>query len=301
MRYLYFLGCQVPARANYCDLATRSVSDALGIELVDLENAGCCGYFLRSIEPKAPTLLAARVLSLAEKHRLDLMVLCNSCYGHFKETISLLAESPEIRREVNDLMASEDLEYSGKVKVKDILQVLYEDYGIDKIRSQITEELDGLRVAVHYGCHLLRPSRIAMFDNPEDPHILDELVEATGASSIYWPLKLWCCGFPTFSADQKMGLSLTRNKLTDAKDAGADCIVTTCPSCQISLDVLQPTISRMYDDKYDLPVLYYPQILGLSLNIRPEKLGLNFNRVSVDWLSEASGKMTQIRGRKARK
>jgi len=257
------------------------VANALGLELVDFEDAGCCGFFLRSVNSKAPIFLAARIMSLAEKYGLNLMVLCNSCYAHFKDVSNILSESPELLREVNGLLANEGLEYISKTRIKDILQVFYEDYGVDKIKSKVVRTLKGLRVAVHYGCHLLRPSRITMFDNPEDPHILDELVEVTGASSIYWPLKLWCCGFPTLSVDQKMGLSLTRSKLRDAMDAGAHCIVTTCPSCQISFDVLQPTISRMYNEEYNLPVLYYPQLLGLALNLPPEELGLNLNRASV--------------------
>jgi len=282
MKYTYFFGCQAPSRANYCDLATRNVADALGIELADLKDAGCCGFFLRSINPEAPTFLAARIMSLAEREDMDLMVLCNSCYAHLKETSNLLKERPNRLPEVNDILASEGLVYTGKTRLRDILQVFYEDYGVDKIKSKVERTLEGLRVAVHYGCHLLRPSQVIRFDDPESPHILDELVEITGASSVYWPLKLWCCGFPTFSADRKMGLSLTRIKLKDAKDAGVHCMVTTCPSCQISFDMLQPTISRAYNEKYDIPILYYPQLLGLALNLPPEKLGLNLNRVSTE-------------------
>jgi heterodisulfide reductase subunit B len=282
MRYLYFIGCQIPARVNYCDLATRRVAKALGIELVDLQDAGCCGFYIRSVDPKASDLLAARILALTERTGMDLMLLCNSCYAHLKETVALLKESPKMRREINEALADEGLRYTGKARIRSILQVLYHDYTVNEIRTKVKRHLRGLKVAVHYGCHLLRPSRITQFDNPEDPRVLDELVEATGATSIYWPLKLWCCGFPTFSVDQKMGLGLTRNKLRDAKDAGADCIVTTCPSCQISFDMLQRTVSRTYNEKYDLPVLFYPQLLGLALGLPADELGLKFNRVPTE-------------------
>jgi heterodisulfide reductase subunit B len=275
---------------NYCDLATREVSSILGIELVDLKDAGCCGHFLRSIDSKSPKLLSARILSLAEKQKLDLMVLCNSCYAHLKETSDIQSENSTILNSIKKDLKAEGLEYTGKTRIKDILEVFYEDYGIQNIKQKVKRNLEGLKVAVHYGCHLLRPSRITRFDNAEDPHILDELVEITGAKSIYWPLKLWCCGFPTFSTDRKMGLTLTMKKLIDAKESGANCIVTTCPSCQISFDALQQAVSRMYGEKITMPVLYYPQLLGLALGLSRDDLGLNFNRISIDAIPKLLGK-----------
>ena len=282
MKYAYYIGCQVPARVNYCDLSVRKVADILGIELVDLEGAGCCGCYLRSVDSKATLLLSSRILSLAERTKTDLVVLCNSCYSTLVETKALLDEKTELREEVNEFLASEDLEYHGGVEVKDIIEVYYRDYGVDKIKSKIVKRFDGLKAAVQYGCHLLRPSRKTKFDNPEDPHILDDLVEAVGVQSIYWPLKLWCCGFPTLTVEVKMGLMLARNKLRDAVNSGAQCIVTTCPSCQITFDILQPTVERMYNESYGLPALYYSQLLGLALGLKAEEVGLNLNRVPTE-------------------
>lgn len=282
MKYSYFLGCQVPARVNYIDLAVRRVASALGIELIDLQGAGCCGCYLRSVDSKVTLALAARILALTDRAGRDLVVLCNSCYSTLLETSEFLSENSELRAEINDLLAPQNLEYKGETKVKDILQVLYNDYGLQKIESRVAKSLEGLKVAVQYGCHLLRPSKSTKFDNPEAPRILDDLVEVTGAKSIYWPLKLWCCGFHLLSTNREMGMSLAQSKLQDAKDAGADCMVTTCPSCQISFDVLQPSIAKHFEDKYNLPVLYYPQLLGLAMNMSPEEVGLHLNRVPTE-------------------
>lgn len=282
MKFSYYMGCQVPARINYCDLSVRKVADKLGIELIDLEEASCCGFNLRSIDSKATLLLSSRILSLAERAEMDLVVLCNSCYSTLIETKALLDERTELREEVNEFLASEDLEYRGGVEVKDIIEVYYRDYGIDRIKSKIVRRFDGLKAAVHYGCHLLRPSRKTKFDDPEDPHILDSLVEAVGVQSICWPLKLWCCGFPTLMVEMKMGLMLARNKLMDAINSGAQCIITTCPSCQITFDILQPTVGRMYNESYNLPTLYYSQLLGLALGLKAEEVGLNLNRVPTE-------------------
>jgi len=279
MKYSYFLGCQVPARVNYCDLAIRKVAKAFEIELVDLQGAACCGRYLLSIDPKATLVLSARIMALADKLGLDLMVLCNSCYAALTEAGSFLQEKPELLTEINGLLAAEGLEYKGKTKVKDVIQVFYHDLGLDKINLKVKKTFQDLKVAVQYGCHLLRPSKITKFDDPEAPHLLDDLVEVTKAKSIYWPFKLWCCGFPTVMVDEKLGMSLARDKLRDAKDAGAHCMVTTCPSCQITFDVLQPRIARIYNEQYDLPVLYYPQLLGLTMDLSPEDVGLNRNRV----------------------
>ena len=244
MKYAYYLGCWIPARLNQYDLSTRVVAKKFGIELVDLEGAGCCGAMIRSINFKTNLMMSARILALAENMGLDLLVLCNGCYESLMEAADLVKTNESFREQVNTLLKSTDsLVYEGNVKVKHLVQVLYNDIGLDRLRNEIRRPLDGLRVAVHYGCHILRPSSKTGFDNAENPKILDELVEISGARSIYWPLKLWCCGSPVLAVDKNLSLSIAGMKLKSAREAGADCIVTICPSCQIQFDTFQPDIS----------------------------------------------------------
>ncbi len=276
------MGCQIPARLNNFDLSVRTVTKALGIELVDLLGAGCCGFPLRSADSKVATLMAARNLALAEKTGLELMVVCNSCYATLVETMSILKEDPAMAGEIAESLEKEGLRYEGRLRVRNMLQVLYYDYGIEKVGTGVKRSLKDLKVAVHYGCHLLRPSRKVQFDNAENPHILDELVEKTGAKSVYWPLKLWCCSAPTLPYDERLALGLAGLKLRDAKDSGADCIVTPCPSCLVVFDTLQPRIARLRNEQYNLPVLYYAQLLGLAMGLSPKELGLNLNRTPVE-------------------
>ncbi|UCG44974.1 MAG: CoB--CoM heterodisulfide reductase subunit B, partial [Candidatus Bathyarchaeota archaeon] len=160
---------------NYSDLAVRKVAKALGIQLIDLQGAGCCGCYLRSIDSKVTVALASRILALTDKAKQDLVVLCNSCYSTLVETSEFLNENPGLRAEINDLLASQNLEYKGNTEVRDIVQILYHDYGLPKIKSKVSRSLEGLKVAVQYGCHLLRPSKSTKFDNPEAPRILDDL------------------------------------------------------------------------------------------------------------------------------
>ncbi|RLE45452.1 MAG: CoB--CoM heterodisulfide reductase subunit B, partial [Candidatus Methanomethylicota archaeon] len=206
MKYAYYFGCWVPARLNQYDLSTRVIARKLGIELIDLEGAGCCGAVLiRSVNFKTNLMMSARILALAENMGLDLLVLCNGCYESLIEAKNLVKTNENFREEVNTLLKSTDnLIYEGNKKVKHLIQVLYDDIGIEKLRDEIKKPLDELRVAVHYGCHILRPSDRLKFDDAENPKILDELVEVTGAKSIYWPLKLWCCGSPILAIDRNL-------------------------------------------------------------------------------------------------
>jgi len=280
MRYALFLGCTIPARQNNYDASARRVSEALGIELRDIEGAGCCGpTFVRSLDYESYLAMAARNIALAEKMGLNILTLCTGCYSSLAEARLTLVEDPQLRDRVNELMEDTGPKFSGEAEIKHFSNVLYHEIGLDRIRSMVKKPLKGLKVAVHYGCHLIRPSEITGVANPENPRFLDELVEATGAESVYWPLKLWCCGAPTLAVDEDLSLRLTKAKIQDAKKAGADAMVTVCPTCELQFDLQQSRISETSVGSYNLPVLFYPQLLGVALGIDPEKLGFGLNRV----------------------
>lgn len=280
MKYAYYLGCVIPSRLNQHDLAVRNISRKLGIELIDLEGAGCCGSVMsRSTNIKANLIMSMRILVLAESKRLDLLVCCPGCYESLTEAHRVFNNDGGFREEANKILEKIDgLTFSGAIKVKHFMQVLYEDVGLEKIGSKIHRPLRGLRVAAHYGCHILRPSSKVKFDHPEDPTILDKLIEVTGAKSIYWTMKLWCCGSPIQVIDRNLSLSLAGMKLKSAKEAGADCIVTMCPSCQLQLDLMQNEASKITGEKYDMPVILYPQLLGLAMGLKSEEVALHLNK-----------------------
>jgi len=280
MKYTYYMGCQVTTHLPNYDLSTRKVAEKLGITLIDLIEAGCCGCVIRALNPDTWLAMSARVITMAEKTKLDLVTLCSGCYTTLTEAQTILNEKPQLKEKINNILSHEGMTYDGGLKVKHILPVLYFDYGYEKIKSAITRRLDGLRVAVHYGCHLHRTPAYEKYDDPEAPQILDKLVEATGAESIYWPLKLWCCGGMTL--DENLSFKLGGIKIRDAKEAGAHCIVTACPFCQIQFDFHQPVIYRRIGEKYDLPVLAFSQLLGLAMGIREDQLGLQLNCIPVD-------------------
>jgi len=287
MKYAYFLGCTIPARANAYDASAQQVARKLDIELVPIEGASCCPpVSIRSLNFNSWITIAARNLALVEKMGLDVVSLCNGCYETLNDANHILKTNEKIKEEVNSVLKKLGLEVTGAREVKQFTEVLYNDYAKTKLKEKMTRRLDGLKVAVHYGCHLLRPSKISQFDNPEAPRKMDELVELTGAQSIEWDQKLKCCGGPVLAVDEKLSIKIAHEKLVSAKAAGAHCIVTPCPFCGIQFDLIQLKVESAYDESFELPMLFLPQLLGLSLEIETEKLGFDLHRVPLDEIVE---------------
>ena len=273
--------CTTPIVLQEYEWSTNAVMEKLGIELVDVPELGCCGYPLRNISFRAHILASARNLALTEKENLDLITVCNCCYGTLKYVDQLMGDDAAIRKEVNITLEKEGLRYEGDIKPKHILQVLYDDVGIETIRDMIVKPFDGLRIATHYGCRILRPSKVAQFDKPHFPTKFDELVEVTGAQSIEWPKKLECCGSPLWGINNELSLDLTETKLKGAKESGADYLCVACSYCQIQFDRVQRILLTQRGPGLKLPSVLYPQLLGLSLGIDGETLGLQMNKVSI--------------------
>ncbi len=287
MKYAYFLGCTIPARANSYDVSAHQVAEKLDIELIPIEGAGCCPpVSIRSLNFNSWITIAGRNLALIEKMGLDVVTLCNGCYETLKEANHILKTNAKIREEVNSILEPQGLKVYGVRKVKQFTEILCSDYAKTKLKEKMIRKLNGLKVAVHYGCHLLRPSKILQFDYPEAPQKIDELVELTGAKSVVWEEKLKCCGAPVLAVNEKLALELARQKLLSAKAAGAHCIVTPCPFCGIQFDLIQLKIEEAYHNLIEIPMLFLPQLLGLCLGIEPKILGFELHRVPLDEIEE---------------
>jgi len=279
MKFALFLGCQIPVRLKQYETSSKAILERLGVGLVDIEEFNCCGYPLRNIEFKAFLFSSARNLALAEKKKLDVMTLCQCCYGTLKKADFLLKESASLRKEVNAILEREGLRYEGEVNVKHLLYVLHQEVGIEAIKKNITKTFKGLRIAAHYGCHALRPSQVVEFDNPVAPSIFDQLVEATGAESVPWPMRLECCGAPLWGINDELSMDLTLKKLNDGKESGAKYLCVACPYCHLQFDTVQKKIIAQRGVNHPLPSILYPQLLGLSLGIDREILGLKMNQI----------------------
>jgi heterodisulfide reductase subunit B len=278
MPYALFLGCTAPVRARNYEISTRKVAQKLGIELVDVDAFSCCGFPVEAVDRETALLLAARNLMIAEGYNLDVVTLCSACTSILTEVAKRLSEDEVFRIGVNETLRSLGRESRGLVKVRHFVRMLHEDIGVAGIREALVRDLSGLRFASHYGCHYLKPSEIYDgFDNPEDPTTLDELIGATGAECVYYEERLQCCGGAVVGIDEKIALSMARDKVEHAQEAEADAIVLICPFCGIMYDANQRKIENLFQEKLGMPVLYYPQLLGLGLGFSPDELGFKIN------------------------
>jgi heterodisulfide reductase subunit B len=281
MKYALFLGCNIPARVVQYEQSARAVLGRLGVELVDIKEFACCGYPVRNLDRTAFLLSAAHNMALAEQAGLDMLVLCKCGFGTFKEAQHQLSQEPEMKEKINGKLAEEGLRYSGEVKVKHMLSVLYHDVGLETIKENVTKGFKDLPIAVHYGCHALRPSAITQFDDPVAPVIFDRLVEATGADSVDWSAKLDCCGAPLTGINDSLSRNLTGRKLTSARASGARFLCTSCPFCHTQFDTIQEHMETEKDGGNPVPAILYSQLLGLSMGLPGDDLGLAENRLDI--------------------
>lgn len=281
MKFALFIGCNIPARVQHYELSARAVLDKLSVDIIDIREFNCCGYPIRNADSKAFLLFSARNLALAEKRSLNVMTLCKCCFGSLKKADHLIKEDSSVRDEINAILAKEGLVYKGSIEVKHFLSVLHKDIGLETINKKITRSFKDLKVAVHYGCHALRPSDVMQFDNPVAPVLFDQLLEITGAKSIEWPLKLECCGAPLLGVNDDLSMDLTEKKLAAGIQSGADYLCTACPWCQLQFDSVQKIINIKRGSNHLLPSIVFPQILGIAMGINEKDLGVDMNQIDI--------------------
>ncbi len=268
------------------EASIRSVFDHLGAELLDMTGASCCpapGVF-RAFHIPTWLVIAARNISIAEEMGVSPITGCNGCYGTLRDAWYELEHDSEMKKEVNQHLAKIGREYKGNLEPKHIVQAFYQDMGINYLKDHIKYKFEDLKVAVHYGCHILKPSDKRPWDGEyECPTFLDEIVELTGAKSIDYQDKFMCCGAggAVRSAIKEVAADFTREKLTNIREVGADIIVDCCPFCHLQLDLGQMEVNNFYKEEigepFKIPVIYLTQLLGLAFGMDPNSLGLVIN------------------------
>ena len=286
MKFAMFRCCPTSVFLKQYESSTDAVLAKLDVGLVDIPEFNCCGYPLKNYDFKAYLISAVRNLALAEERSLDIMTLCNCCYGSLKHADILMKEDPSIREEINATLENDGLRYKGDIEVRHMLDVLYKDIGIDRIKEKVVKKFSGPKIATHYGCHLLRPRQIVQFDDPEEPTIFDELVEVTGAESIAWTEQLKCCGAPVWGINDDLSMDLTEKKVDNARQSGADYLCVSCVFCQLQFDKVQKILSEKRHKNNSLPSILYPQLLGLSLGVDAETLGIDQNELSISGIMD---------------
>jgi heterodisulfide reductase subunit B len=278
--YLMFLGCAIPYRVSSYEISARKVLNKLGVKIVEMPEFNCCGLPLDPISHETMLILAARNLCIAEQKGLDIIALCTGCAGTLKKVNKMLKEDKALREEVNKHLRDANLEFKGTINSKHIIQVLIEDVGLDNIKNAVVNPLTKIKVAEHNGCHILRPKEYIGFDDPEDPKMLKQLIEVTGAKCLDYMDETECCGAPSVGVDDKVALGLARDKLNHIKQVEAQALITICPFCHIMYDTNELRIERMFNEVYGIPVLHYTQLLGLAIGVPADELAFNELRVN---------------------
>ena len=287
MEIAYFLGCIMENRYPGIEKSTRLLFDKLGVELKDMEGASCCpapGVF-GSFDQKTWASIAARNIAIAEGMGDEILTECNGCFGSLSDCNRLLKANADKKEEINGVLAeTTDKQFQGTTNIRHLAEFLYNDIGLDKLQELFTENLN-LNVAVHYGCHFLKPTaEIGIEESAENPTILDELVEITGAKSIPYEAKMMCCGAGggLRSRDKDVTTSYTYETLTNMEAAGADCIIDVCPFCHLQFDVGQKEVNEKYGTNFDIPVFHLAQLYGLAMGLSADELTLDAQIIDSD-------------------
>jgi len=292
MNVAYFAGCSPQSTTKELDASTRRTAQALGFQLKELREATCCG----SVELKLNNddlfySLNARTLAMAERESDILMTVCNTCQLMLSQANRRLKADGEMRERANRVLAGMGLKYEGRVEVKHYLWLLLNDLGLERLAERISKPASGLKVAPFYGCHILRPKEALGFEDPDEPHSLEDLINLMKAVPVDYPGKIKCCGFHNLPYDKDLAIALTGQYLLEAKKAGAECLVTPCPLCFTMLDGYQAEAEKKLKTIINLPVFHLPQLIGLALGLDPEALMLGRNMVPV------GGVLSRFRGR----
>lgn len=295
LKYAYYPGCVAQGACRELHQSTVALTKALGIELIELKKAACCGSgTFKEDSQLLEDTVNARNISLAEELNLPLLTHCSTCQGVIGHVDERLKEcqktNPDYVGQVNTLLEKEGcLPYRGSTEVKHLLYALAKDYGLEEIQQRVSRKLTGLKCAAFYGCYLLRAKKSMLDDDPFQPETMENVFRAVGATPIYYRGRTQCCGWPLASYATTQSFKMAGMHIQEALEAGADCMVTPCPLCHLNLDSRQPEVEKVIGHKLGLPVLHLPQLIALAIGISPKELGLGRHIVSTKPVLEKLG------------
>ena len=295
--FAVFWGCTIPARFPFIEKATRVMFDDLGAQIHELDGHTCCpeGTLVKANDPDAFYTAAARNLALVENAGLDrrhaVQRLLLDVQGGAEPPANELARARQDQR----APCHEDLHYDGDLKVVHFAEWLADHMGAGLIASKAKKPFWGMNIAVHYGCHLLRPQPAVKWDDPLHPKKVEEIVAALGARVVDYPTKMQCCGGYLDRVGEREGsLAFNRRKLHDLQNHEVDALVVVCPSCFQQFDLNQAALQRA-NEPVHVPVLYLSELIALAYGHAPEEIGMDMHRVSVQpfldkWEARAADK-----------
>lgn len=276
--YKMFEGCTIGNRIPFIEASARKVFNILGIKTSEAPFA-CCpdpvGF--NSVDHLSWMAMGARNLTLAEEENKDIVSLCNGCFQTLKAVNEELKHDEHEKEKINEVLKTVGREFKGSVNVKHFLEVLHA-IKPDKIKEAIKKDLSGLKVACHTGCHYNRPSEIMQTDDPMEPKKLREVVKLVGATPVDYEEEMLCCGSGVANAEEEPAMHVLKNKMDSALKAGAEAFIVICPACFQQMDTTQRNLSKMFDEDYNVPILYLTELLALAYGISPDDIGMRYHR-----------------------
>jgi len=283
-KYAFYPGCVMPTEQYALEMAIRQIMPKVDVELVDVKGFSCCGEPLKSVNQLMTLTLSARNIAIAEKEGLDIFTPCPMCHLALTDCKKVLDSNPEMKERVNKYLADESLVYTGDINIVQTVELLHDIIGIDKIKELVKKPLKDLKIATHYGCHLIRPSEIGRPVDSENPQKIENILKAIGGKPVDYPEKLDCCGGLLNANLPESALTKTGQKLQKVQEAGFDVFVDVCPWCHRQYDSKQTKAGETVAAKLEVPVLYFSQLLGFAFGISKDKLGFDLNLSPVDKL-----------------
>lgn len=283
LRYALFPGCAAKGATPELYQSTMAIIGRLGIEVVELAAASCCGAgVVTEADPDVALALNARTFAQAEQLGLDVMTICGTCQGVMGPANKRLKSDPALLDRINKLLAQDGMAYRGTVQVKHLLWIVVREVGLPRLSQEVRIPLREFRIAPFYGCYILRPSWDLGFDDPENPRSLEKVIKAVGAEPVAYAGRTKCCGFPIILEKEAIAVAMAGTNMKEAKDEGADFMVTPCPLCHMSLDIYQDRAGKAVNANLQLPILHLPQLLGLAMGVPAKDLGVSRHLVPVD-------------------
>jgi succinate dehydrogenase / fumarate reductase cytochrome b subunit len=283
VKYALFPGCAAKGATPELYQSTMAIISRLGIEVIELAASSCCGAgVIAEAEPEVQLALNARTFAQAEQLGLDVMTICGTCQGVMAAANRRLKQDTELRNRINKVLGQDGPAYQGTIQVKHLLWIVVKEIGLPHVGREVRVPMSDFRIAPFYGCYILRPSWELGFEDPENPNSLEKVIRAVGGEPVAYAGRTKCCGFPLILEKEAIAVAMAGVNMKEAKNQGADFMVTPCPLCHMSLDIYQERAGRAAKAALNLPILHLPQLLGLAMGIQARQLGVSRHLVPVD-------------------
>jgi heterodisulfide reductase subunit B len=278
--YAFYPGCssQKGASASNYLTSVASMCKTLDIKLTEIPDWNCCGASIGYVEAgELPRhVMNARNFALSEENLpgQDIVATCAACWLGARETKERLEHSDRLMSDTQEALKEAGLQIKVIPEVRHMAEVLVEDFGFEELGKHVKKPLEGMKFAGYVGCQTNRPFGIAN-ESFENPMYLDKLVETMGGEAVAYDQKVTCCGGALAFSEPEKSQKQIKDIVESAYDHGAEMIVTPCPLCQANVEVYQGQINQRHGTKFNIPVLYYSQLMTLAYGGSAKEAGLD--------------------------